>query len=320
VSFQAQGLSYKEVLLEELATCRLAIFILTPDDQLKQPRRTGGTGLLGRDHVVFEAGLAAGRYGFERTMILAETSVDLPTDWSGLIHIPFSIAEVKDLRAALEQPLAQLRTAIRGQSAVIDEQERLLDRQRADGRYWYLSMVRVGPGYQGVVQDQLDREADHFKQKHGVFCEKAGVLFGEYDDFLIFSAPSIEAATKFVTELRWHVPNIVQVDTRQIFPGFYWNEPHDDLPRPRVEHLILINCVPHTVERVYNKLKDLTAEASPHDVAVLRIGIIFGRHDIFLIASAPNIESFDRFITDTLRTSGILGHLTDNTTSLRIGR
>lgn len=313
-SFDDPGRAYKEVLLGELQKCQIAAFVVTPDDRLESPRKAGGSGQVGRDNVIFEAGLAVGRYGFERTIILAESSVDLPTDWDGLTHIRFTL-DSPDLATILAEPANKLRRAIERQSAaLLDECEK---QQKA--QYWYLTMLRVKPGYQVDVKNAIELNAEIIARDPKVSVGQVGVLFGEYDDFLIFGAPSIDAATDFVSRLRWKITNITQADTRQIFPGFYWTGPDTNAQSPRVEHLMLINCTPHLVEDVYDKLRKLLPDPAC-DFVITKLGIIFGRHDIFLVVSTPHIDAFDRFVTETLRESQILSHLTDNTTSLRIGR
>jgi len=79
-----------EVILDEIRaasfSCKYAIFLLTPDDQIvgDDPQ------WVPRDNVVFEVGFFINAIGKERTLILVQEGTKVLADYGGHIYIPFS--------------------------------------------------------------------------------------------------------------------------------------------------------------------------------------------------------------------------------------
>lgn len=67
-------------------SCEYGIFVFTPDDTIKSKGKSLKSA---RDNVVFEAGLFWGKIGRARTFIVADKSVKIPTDMSGLVRAEF---------------------------------------------------------------------------------------------------------------------------------------------------------------------------------------------------------------------------------------
>lgn len=89
--------------------CRMAIFLVTRDDETSLP---GGTLVsTPRDNVVFEVGFFCARLGMENTIIIVEDGVKLPTDWGGILYLPMAnrrdlASVVMPLLRAIERQLA----------------------------------------------------------------------------------------------------------------------------------------------------------------------------------------------------------------------
>jgi predicted nucleotide-binding protein len=87
-----------ESLVEKAHEFRYAVLVLTPDDLLiKQGESTP----VARDNVLFELGLFMGALGRERTFIVCERSVALPTDLAGITPATYELTEPTALVADL---------------------------------------------------------------------------------------------------------------------------------------------------------------------------------------------------------------------------
>jgi predicted nucleotide-binding protein len=109
-----------QVILDEIRaasfSCKYAMFLLTPDDQIAGDDPTW----VPRDNVVFEAGYFINALGKERTLIIVQEGTKVLADYGGHISIPLSKkADVSsiapDLRRFLSSDLPQ-RNAASGQS------------------------------------------------------------------------------------------------------------------------------------------------------------------------------------------------------------
>jgi predicted nucleotide-binding protein len=79
-----------ETLVEKVRSFTHAILVLTPDDRiLKRAAEMAAA----RDNVLFELGLFMGALGRERTFIVTEASVRLPTDLAGITTAVFKRGE-----------------------------------------------------------------------------------------------------------------------------------------------------------------------------------------------------------------------------------
>ena len=86
------GLSHStlETLVEKAGTFSHAILVLTPDDMLI---KRADAAPAARDNVLFELGLFMGALGRERTFVVTEQSVQLPTDLAGITTVSFQRGE-----------------------------------------------------------------------------------------------------------------------------------------------------------------------------------------------------------------------------------
>jgi predicted nucleotide-binding protein len=75
-----------ETLVEKARSFDYAVLVLTPDDMLIKRAEEVPTA---RDNVLFELGLFIGALGRERTFVVAEKSVRLPSDLAGISIISF---------------------------------------------------------------------------------------------------------------------------------------------------------------------------------------------------------------------------------------
>ena len=99
-----------EDLVQEAATVKFAVLVLTPDDLVMKREKRGQQP---RDNVLFELGLFMGKLGRERTFIVHERgrSLELPTDLGGII--PATFARRDNMQAALGSVCTKLKTAMR---------------------------------------------------------------------------------------------------------------------------------------------------------------------------------------------------------------
>jgi predicted nucleotide-binding protein len=79
-----------ETLVEKAPSFTHAILVLTPDDMLLKRADEVATA---RDNVLFELGLFMGALGRERTFVVNEKSVRLPTDLAGITTVSFQRGE-----------------------------------------------------------------------------------------------------------------------------------------------------------------------------------------------------------------------------------
>jgi len=102
-----------EGLLEEVRKCHLALFVFSKDDIVKLRGRSYKAA---RDNVVFEFGLFMAKLGRETCFFLAPRSKDpfrIPSDLSGLIHIPYDAgASAKSPKKGLQSAAVELKGTI----------------------------------------------------------------------------------------------------------------------------------------------------------------------------------------------------------------
>lgn len=98
-----------ETLVTKAPSFTHAALILTPDDLLlKRARKTNAA----RDNVLFELGLFIGVLGRARTFIVAERSVQLPTDMAGVTTVPFQRGKGVNTEANMGPVVATLLQAM----------------------------------------------------------------------------------------------------------------------------------------------------------------------------------------------------------------
>ena len=94
-----------QTIIEKLETCSdvtFACVLLTPDDEGHAAGKSGQKRSRARQNVVLELGMFLAKLGRERVAILHKGDVELPSDISGLLYIPFKerVDEIKDRVAA----------------------------------------------------------------------------------------------------------------------------------------------------------------------------------------------------------------------------
>jgi predicted nucleotide-binding protein len=94
-----------ETLVEKARSFTHAVLVLTPDDMLIKRADEVTTA---RDNVLFELGLFMGALGRERTFIVTEKSVRLPTDLAGIATVSFQRGEGANMVANLGPVVTKL--------------------------------------------------------------------------------------------------------------------------------------------------------------------------------------------------------------------
>lgn len=94
-----------ETLVEKARSFTHAVLVLTPDDMLIK-RESEVTAA--RDNVLFELGLFMGALGRERTFVVAEKSVRLPTDLAGISIVSYQRGEGANLVANIGPVVTKL--------------------------------------------------------------------------------------------------------------------------------------------------------------------------------------------------------------------
>jgi len=104
VSFESEPRTSKSIvpiLKEMLNRASFAVIVLTAEDV------TATGGVRGRQNVVHEAGLAQGKPGFERVVILKQDGVEEPSNLAGLQYISFPENKIEkafyELQAVLKR-------------------------------------------------------------------------------------------------------------------------------------------------------------------------------------------------------------------------
>jgi hypothetical protein len=122
------GNSAYEDLVNMLGLYDYGILVATADDKVRSRRKTASAA---RDNVLFEFGLFAGSLGRNRSFLLAESGINIPSDLKG-ITLPFfpSIkhpregatvrAEARKLKAAIRRSCQRLKAHIQKRDGVID--------------------------------------------------------------------------------------------------------------------------------------------------------------------------------------------------------
>jgi predicted nucleotide-binding protein len=138
-----------ETLVSKASSYDFAVLILTPDD-LTEKRDEAA--LTARDNVILELGLFIGAIGRERTFVVSERSVRLPSDLAGVTIVPFGIRPDRSLTSVLGPKCHVLRATIKtlGCRGIRDgntSQERLLSEVGslvAEGKEAIQEVLRLG--------------------------------------------------------------------------------------------------------------------------------------------------------------------------------
>lgn len=105
------GLSFGtlESLVAKVQTFDYAIMILTPDDVVI---KRDSKNIIARDNVMFELGLFMGSLGREKTFIVCDNTVDLPSDLAGITPAIFSTNDSDNIVASLGPICTKLEIAM----------------------------------------------------------------------------------------------------------------------------------------------------------------------------------------------------------------
>ena len=74
------------VSLEQILKCQFGVFVFSADDKVTSRKKQSTAP---RDNVIFEAGMFAGKRGFDRLFVLQQEKTKLPSDLSGFNTLPF---------------------------------------------------------------------------------------------------------------------------------------------------------------------------------------------------------------------------------------
>lgn len=287
------------------------VFVMTSDTLIVDPKdhsQIAGP----NQNVLFEVGAAYGRYGVLRTLIIKSPEVQLITDLSGLITIPLTKKPgdsnfKSELATVADQLAAKIETVIATDDSI-------------GGRFRWLSLMRCKPANQKEVVNLLDNEDLDPTHKVRFICK--GILWGSHDDFLLFSATSVDEFITFVTKLRWKLdPHLDSVDSRMVFPAKFWQK-ESALPNHyKVFHMVLVSCRPGQVEGAYRALLKASKSEEQMErfkVQIVCVGILTGEADIFFITAAEQTSDHQSFIERHFTSLLSRAWLIRNTSSLAI--
>jgi predicted nucleotide-binding protein len=88
--------------LERESPAAFSVILLTPDDKAYSGSDTSSQKQRARQNVVFELGFFIGRLGREKVCALYVEGVELPSDFQGVIYIPFDVSGAWRLSLAKE--------------------------------------------------------------------------------------------------------------------------------------------------------------------------------------------------------------------------
>jgi hypothetical protein len=285
------------------------VLLLTPDTEAK---RLGSEIVkkVANENVIFEAGAAYGRYGLKRVILLKDPTVEMISDLQGVISIPVDVSS------------PTLNTDVFAVASDIDAHIGRVFETEQESRLRWLSLMKCRPALQQRVINWLQKVETEAKRKWDVRYERHGVLWGPPDDFLLFSVPGVEQFIGFITYLRARLgDNLVQVDSRLVFPNKYWHNPIVPVEMKSLQ-LVLLACAPQHVESAYDALVDAAkndALRATTEVEIVTVGVATGDADLFFITAAQREELHRRFVETHLHDSILQeGWLTHNTTSMVI--
>jgi hypothetical protein len=310
--FKTPTVGFIETVNEQLRANRYFVTILTPDAEVHREETKEVVYKVGSDNVIFEAGAAFGRHGFQRLYFIWDKHTKPPTDLGLDGRLCFMI-DIADSNLAVEIDKIAAKIA-----AVIEEDTR--KPRINDGRVRFLSLMECKFGMQRNVIKKILQFQTEAAEKWYIEYEQCGIVWGEPDDYLLFSAPNVDASSSFLTSLRHRYSSLIDsVDSRLVFPGSYWRRP---LPfdGEAIQTLVLLRCNPLHVEDVFNMCISLAEKPARgyDDVKVTNIAIMYGPHDVMLMTRAPNVQRHEAFIEEVFQRNMVDGHLAKNTTSIRI--
>ncbi len=317
---------YSEVVTRRVQQADFVIVILTPDaTQTVESADNRESYRVPSGNVIFELGLAWGILGPNRVIMLRLKNRDqeprLPSDLSGITSVDdFSIDDLKD-GSGLQRVASALDT-------VMVRKRETVRQQRLDAVVPWLSLINCKFGMQEELLAKLQVLSKGSREKWGVDIIETGVVWGPFDNFLLYTAPDVRAFVDFVTELRrGHSGLIRGVDSRMIFPQRFWRDSFDETEESRIRpfrHLVLLSCPPNTVETVFTKIQEVAKDDGndTSKVNITTVGILTGESDLFFISSSSTVESHhhmirDRFHRAVRRDMAEWGDFT-NTTSLLV--
>lgn len=129
------GFAAIEDLARRLDEVDFAAFIMRADDQVQSREQTRG---VTRDNVVFELGLFMGKLNRDRTFVLVEKGVALPSDFKGVTVLRFEETKSDEAAVELDKPAAAIVERIKehGPTARIPHNAHLVERG-AEGKNTY---------------------------------------------------------------------------------------------------------------------------------------------------------------------------------------
>jgi hypothetical protein len=106
--------SYLESLVNANMMFDFAVYIFTPDDDLKTRKKNVKTM---RDNVLFEMGFSLGRLGINRSYIITEETVNIPSDLHGISISKFKKPGNKNYKDAVKKACLEIKQILEEQAA-----------------------------------------------------------------------------------------------------------------------------------------------------------------------------------------------------------
>lgn len=291
---------------KELDSNDFFVFVCTPNAESVRISNNISKSVA-NDNLILEFGAAYGRYGIARTIIIQDPTVTLPSDLDGIHTIR------EDLQKDLDRSKF-IRIADKINSHIKDT-----ELETASKRLHWLSLMKTKPGAQRKFTEILNDFAEEAKSKWDVSLEKYGVVSGYYDNYLIFSVPTIENFVSFITELRRTYPSLKKVDSRLIFPNKYWTQTDPPPPNFNSHTIVFLECVPEYVEKIYEKILAAAQNESKRGIKgidIITTGITTGDADLFFIVASESYDACNWFIENDFHNKILPeGWLIDNTTT-----
>lgn len=181
ISNWKKSYSSLSALFEFLETYHYGVFLLTPDDAVKQPAESKKKLTKApRDNVIFELGLWFGRVGRDRTFYVRPHNIDLsiPSDLDGIDAITFhwpediETCDTSDLRAALADAADEIVEAVEAYE------------QRARSKnYFYIRIAELQERL-GTAQSDMESITMLRDGLGRILQERAAVMAGTIQDAL----------------------------------------------------------------------------------------------------------------------------------------
>ncbi|MBI2422322.1 MAG: nucleotide-binding protein [Candidatus Hydrogenedentes bacterium] len=295
------------------------VVLFTPDVQAPGAEVNWYT----RANVILEAGAAWGRHGRSRLIIFKDDTSPPPSNLGTTNVITFHsrLANPGERAAEIEMMVNAIRSKIKvvtGEFAQLEPHGRM---KKSDGKSRWLVFMQADPNMQDqVVLDLRSAEESAWNDYKAVY-ERAGVVWGSPDAFLLFNAPTNSHAAEFIKSIRSRFHETVKdIDSRFVWANSYWSNPDRlDPAKYAKSGLILFSCHVAQVEYTFKYIVE-TAMGRPSTSRnrVSHAGILMGADDLFCIVDGKSTDDLNKFTLESLKELSRQKRLKRNTTTLLI--